>query len=167
YFDQKTTTNPIKTKKYLTYDELVVIEARKENYIFYRILKRIRKTLHIISTSIMVFLKWIGFIRLLVWIKKGLSWVFSKTQKISLLLFKSKKDGILAYSDYKKPSRRFGYYVTYLFIFVGLLIILIPFIWLFLTSFKNANELLVLPDQYVFFPTSMNFTKYVDVIEST
>ncbi len=167
YFDRKTTTSPVKTKKYLTYDELLIVEARRQNMVFYRIIRAIKKVFIVIISSIKKCLKWIGIIRLCSWIKEGLAWLFSKTQQISLHLFKSKSDGILTYSDYKKPARRIGYYLTYLLLTIGLLVILVPFIWLFLTSFKNANELLVLPDQYVFFPTSMNFAKYANVIEST
>src|SRR5690606_32355097 len=93
--------------------------------------------------------------------------LFKSTYKLTFILFKNKKEGILTFSDYKKGSRRVGYYITYVCLFAGLLLVLMPFVWLFVTSFKEANEILQSPQDYHFFPNSWNFSKYLNVIQKT
>ncbi len=167
YFDKKTTKDQTKTKKYITYDQLLVTYEKRAGNIFYQALRKIGGGFKWLFRSIHFILEKTKIIWLFQKIKRDLNWLFGYTMKVTLKLFEPKKDGILTYSDYKKPSRRFGYYLMYIILFAGLLMVLVPFIWLFVTSFKGANEILQSPNEYHFLPTSFDFGKYMTVIEKT
>lgn len=167
YFDAKTKIDRQKEK---VYTPLSIVEERfekRQKTWYYRMYQSIIIGFKYIGKGVYLGLKYLGILYLLNLIKRGFNYLTSYTKKITLPFFKSKHDGILTYSDYKKGSRRLGYYLMYICLIGGLLAVLIPFLWLFFTSFKAANELLVLPDEYVFFPKTIDFAKYVNVIEST
>jgi len=159
YFDHKTTENRTKAKRYVTLEELLQkIEGKPTSRLkssFSAVFQRVRRWFHCLT-------RFVGktFSRLF-------SVLFAKTKPIGLAIFKPKREGILAYSDYKKHSRRIGYYVVYFFLVIAMLSVLLPFFWLFVTSFKNSNEILQSPDNYRFFPASFDFSKYANVISRT
>jgi multiple sugar transport system permease protein len=74
---------------------------------------------------------------------------------------KYKTGGILNYSDYKKPVFKIVYLVFLFFLFVAVLTALTPPLWLFLSSFKEAEELTAVP--YRLFPKVFNLKKLVEV----
>lgn len=167
YFDKKTRMNQLKIKPYVTYEMLLEkIENRnqKKVYIF---LNHLNHLLNKIMKSIYKALVFIRVIWIIDQFSKLMNYLFTYTKKYGLKIFESKKDGILTYSDYKKSSRRIGYYFMYFILIIGLIIVLMPFVWLFVTSFKNSNELLQSPANYTFFPSSFDFTKFITVIEKT
>lgn len=167
YFDRKTSKNLTKSKRYITYEELLLkVEKNKENKVLL-ILKKIKTGLDKVIVFLNYILIHIGFYWVNKKLKIGIDYIFSKTKKIGLAIFKPKKDGILAYTDYKKPSRRIAYYIMYTLLIIGMLVVLLPFVWLFVTSFKNSNELLQLPSNYKFFPSAFDFSKFVVVIKKT
>jgi multiple sugar transport system permease protein len=167
YFDQKTQKNMLKTKKYMTYDMLLEKISKQEEKPIYQIIKQVKSRMIAIKNSIKgLFSKIFSF----KWLKRiGLFFkpLRLKLKSIGLWIFRPKKEGILAYSDYKKTHRRVGYYIMYSILILGLMLVLLPFVWLFFTSFKEANELLQLPSQYHFFPRSYDFSKYLVVIKKT
>ena len=167
YFDKKTRMNQLKMKPYVTYEMLLEkIEKRNQKKI-YKSFRSIHDFLIKLVKLVYKFLTMIQVIWLFNQINKLFKKIFTYTKKYGLKIFESKKDGILTYSDYKKSRRRIGYYFMYLLLVFGLIIVLMPFIWLFMTSFKNSNELLQSPANYTFFPSSFDFTKFVTVIEKT
>lgn len=167
YFDKKTTQNLLKTKPYITYDDLLTkIERRNQKPIF-QFFNKIHTGFKWVINKIHKFFVKIKFISLLHQIKMFFNKAFSYTWKFTKWIFKPKKDGILTYSDYKKTNRRIGYYLMYIFILILLFIVLVPFFWLFFTSFKEANEILQLPNEYHFFPKQYDFGKYAEVIGKT
>jgi len=167
YFDKKTNQKNQKVKKYLSYEELLIQTQKNEQKFIYKLMHKIKDLLNLIFGSIYKFLVWIKLIWLLNKIKVFFERLFKSTYKLTFKLFKNKKEGILTFSDYKKGSRRVGYYITYVCLFAGLLLVLMPFVWLFVTSFKEANEILQSPQDYHFFPNSWNFSKYLNVIQKT
>lgn len=167
YFDQKTQKNMLKTKRYMTYDMLLEKISKQEEKPIYQFIIKVKSRTSAIKNSIKgIFSKIFSFN----WIKK-IGIMFKpfklKLKSIGLWIFRPKKEGILAYSDYKKTHRRVGYYFMYSILILGLMLVLLPFVWLFFTSFKEANELLQLPSQYHFFPRNYDFSKYLNVIEKT
>lgn len=167
YFDKKTRMNQLKMKPYVTYEMLLEkIEKRnqKKVYVVFNYMKeKINQFIKLVYKGLVI-IKVIWFIEMM---NKLLIKIFSYTKKYGLKIFESKKDGILTYSDYKKSSRRVGYYFMYFILVVGLLVVLMPFVWLFVTSFKNSNELLQSPANYTFFPSSFDFGKFITVIDKT
>lgn len=167
YFDRRTNKNQSKTKKYVDYTSMLLeIENQKD--------RLLPKVLHSMSVGFQKMrfvtaeiMNKIGFLWLIKKIHIVFDLVFKRTKKFGLMIFKPKKDGILAYSDYKKTSRRIGYYAMYTFLILGMFMVLMPFVWLFVTSFKNSNELLQLPIDYTFFPESFDFNKFKVVVEKT
>lgn len=160
YFDKRTETNAIKIKPYISYDEIMFKkENRKESKIkaFYN------KT----TKNIKVFFKKVKNLKPLTYIKEKLGVFFSKTFKFTKRIFKNKTTGIVAYSDYKKPTKRINYYLMFIIITLGLIVVLLPFAWLFFSSFKTSSEILQSPNDFSFFPAQMEFSKYLTVISST
>ncbi|MFP4178390.1 MAG: ABC transporter permease subunit, partial [Acholeplasmataceae bacterium] len=129
YFDRKATEKRTKAKRYIALDELLEkSEGQPESRFkssFSLAIKRVRRSLRGLSRAL----------------SRVLSALLTKTRPLGLAFFRPKKEGILAYSDYRKHSRRIGYYAAYSFLLVGLFAVLLPFLWLFVTSFKNSNEI--------------------------
>lgn len=167
YFDKKTTQNLLKTKPYITYDDLLTKIEKRQQKPIYKFFNKMNKRFKWVIKGIYKFFVKIKLTNLLHRIKLFFNKVFSGTWRFTKQIFKPKKDGILTYSDYKKPNRRMGYYLMYIFIFALLFIVLVPFFWLFFTSFKEANEILQLPSEYHFFPKQYDFGKYSEVISKT
>lgn len=78
-----------------------------------------------------------------------------------------KRDGLLNFSDYKKKSYKIVYFVMVFVLLMGVFITLFPLVWLFFTSLKEANEIMVTANNYTFFPKSFNLGKYIDVFKKT
>ncbi len=167
YFDRKTTLSSSKTKPYVSYDMIVERMEKQEHKLSHQIAVKIKQGVHEIGLSIIWLVKHLGIVWLMRTISKGFNLLFGYTKKVGLWIFRPKTEGILTYSDYKKPGRRIGYYVMFTILVIGMLAVIFPFFWLFITSFKQSNELLQLPAQYKFFPTSFDFSKYAIVIEKT
>jgi multiple sugar transport system permease protein len=167
FFDRKTSKTNLKVKKYISYEEVLKLSEKKEENILTRISKKTKEIFISFFKLIYKFFEKIKLIAFLQLIKKGLNFLFDKSFQLSKRIFRSKNNGILVYSDYKKPSRRLGYYLMFTILMLGMIVVLVPFIWLFVTSFKNANEIYQLPKDYHFFPTSFDFGKYVEVISKT
>lgn len=74
---------------------------------------------------------------------------------------KNKSSGILTGADYKKVSFRILYGIILFLLFVAALTALIPVLWLFITSFKNAEEMTSIP--YHLFPEVFKLDKIVEV----
>jgi|GEM_PF-48858 len=167
YFDKRTNKVVNKSKPYMTYEELLnKVNLRNEKK-RYRFVLKVKDTAIKITQGFYRILVKIKVVDLLSTIKKGFTVIFGYTKGFALYIFKPKKDGILAYSDYKKTSRRIGYYLMYTILIIGMLAVLLPFVWLFFTSFKESNELLQLPSEYHFFPSQFDFGKYGTVIRNT
>lgn len=77
---------------------------------------------------------------------------------------KNKSTGILIYSDYKKLGFRIVYWLILFLLFVAVLTALIPVLWLFLSSFKEASELTSTP--YHLFPENFRISKLWEVWQS-
>ncbi len=167
YFDQKTQKNILKTKSYMTYDMLLEKIHKKEQKSFYQFIKKIKFKVLVFMKSVYDFLVKIFSFKVFKRLGSTIKPFQQKLKSLGLWIFKPKKEGILAYSDYKKTHRRVGYYLMYGVLILGLMLVLLPFVWLFFTSFKEASELLQLPHQYHFFPRSYDFSKYLVVIEKT
>lgn len=74
---------------------------------------------------------------------------------------RSKTSGILTAADYKRPGFRIVYWIILLVLFVAVLTALIPILWLFISSFKEAGELTSTP--YHLFPAVFDFGKFAEV----
>lgn len=74
---------------------------------------------------------------------------------------RNKTNGILNYADYKKPWFRALYLVILFFLIAAALTAVIPIMWLFLSSFKEAGELTSVP--YRLFPENFSFAKLGEV----
>lgn len=74
---------------------------------------------------------------------------------------KNKSTGILTGADYKKAGFRIVYWVILFFLLVAVLTALTPVVWLFLSSFKDAEELTATP--YHLFPETFNLSKLAEV----
>ena len=167
YFDRKTTKDRTKVKKYIPYEMMLKASIKHEKTFFYQSWLSFKKGLNTMSKGLSWLYHHVGFSWLMMQIGKGLNYIFKHTKQLGMWVFKDKNEGILTYSDYKKPSRRLGYYVMHLLLFVGLFIMLVPFFWLLFTSLKAPNEILQLPDSYHFFPSNWDFGKYLTVIKNT
>ncbi len=75
--------------------------------------------------------------------------------------FAQKNSGILNYSDYKKPAFRVVYAIIVFLLVVTVLTAVTPILWLFLSSFKNAEELTSVP--YRLFPKNFSLKKLAEV----
>lgn len=73
----------------------------------------------------------------------------------------AKNSGILTAADYKKTGFRVLYGAIIFVLLVAVLTALIPVLWLFLSSFKDASELTSTP--YHFFPTAFDIKKLAEV----
>ncbi len=73
----------------------------------------------------------------------------------------AKNSGILTAADYKKTGFRVLYGVIIFVLLVAVMTALIPVLWLFLSSFKDASELTSTP--YHFFPESFDIKKIAEV----
>lgn len=74
---------------------------------------------------------------------------------------KSKSSGILTAADYKKTGFRIVYWLILFILLIAVLTALIPVLWLFISSFKEAEELTSTP--YHLFPEAFNFKKLAEV----
>lgn len=73
----------------------------------------------------------------------------------------AKNSGILTAADYKKTGFRVLYGAIIFVLLVAVLTALIPVLWLFLSSFKDASELTSTP--YHFFPKAFDIKKLAEV----
>ena len=73
----------------------------------------------------------------------------------------SKSSGILTAADYKKAGFRFVYCLIIFILLVAVLTALIPVLWLFISSFKEAEELTSTP--YHLFPKAFSLKKLAEV----
>lgn len=167
YFDKKTSQHQAKTKVYMTADELMKRIEEKNRMMHHKMISFVSKGFKWFNKAISKFLIWVKIPHVITWMKNTLNALFDHTKHFGLKIFESKKDGILAYSDYKKASRRIGYYVMYGFLLIGMIFVLMPFIWLFVTSFKESSELLQSPENYTFLPASFDFSKFLIVMGKT
>ncbi len=167
YFDKKTNKQQRKHKKYLSYDELLEKIKHKEQKVSFKLSKFIINGFKLGIKGIQYIYHLLRIDFVVRKLKDAFNYISTYSSKLSLLIFKSKTEGILTYSDYKKPSRRIGYYIVYILLLGGLFFVMLPFIWLFFTSFKEANEILQLPHEYQFFPNQFDFNKYLMVIDKT
>ncbi|MFA6800611.1 MAG: ABC transporter permease subunit [Acholeplasmataceae bacterium] len=167
YFDKKTNKMVPKNKKYVSYEELFAIVESKEHKLFYRIFNKVKVFLTKTFSFVHQGFSKIKIQKVTKFIKKGFFNISKYTKTLGLKVFKPKKDGILSYSDYKKTSRRFGYYFMFIVLVAGMLFVLLPFVWLFFTSFKDSNELLQMPNVYQFFPRQYEWSKFTNVIQKT
>lgn len=71
---------------------------------------------------------------------------------------KSKDNGIITYSDLKKPSIRIFYYVLFAVCIIITLISIAPPVWVFLSSFKDIKEFTLEPS---LIPKSFDFSRFV------
>lgn len=71
---------------------------------------------------------------------------------------KSKDNGIITYSDLKKPSIRIFYYVLFAVCLIITLISIAPPVWVFLSSFKDIKEFTLDPS---LIPKSFDFSRFV------
>ena len=55
-------------------------------------------------------------------------------------MIKSKKEGLITYADYKRPSVKVTYWLLVLFLVFCSLIALLPVLWAFLSGFKEISE---------------------------
>jgi ABC-type sugar transport system permease subunit len=167
YFDKRTKRQFIKSKPYVSCDTLLERIDHHQHSVRRSIHIKVLDMLIYISKFIRLIYKYLGIKWLVEKLKLVFGRLFSLTKRFELTLFKRKTEGILTYSDYKKTSRRLGYYVMYTILILGLFVVLLPFIWLFVTSFKDSNELLQSPENYTFFPSVFDFSKFFRVIETT
>jgi len=167
YFDRKTNTKLGLNKPYVSYEMLKEKIERRESKKLYQFYLSVKKMVKMCNQFMMRLIQRIKLDRLWSWIIKMTNHLFDFTKRFGLKLFKSKTEGILTYSDYKKPIRRIGYYMMYTLLILGMLVVMMPFVWLFVTSFKDSNELLQLPSNYTFFPETFDFNKFLVVIEKT
>jgi multiple sugar transport system permease protein len=78
--------------------------------------------------------------------------------------FSGKKDGILAWSDYRHPGAWIAYAVGIGILIIFAFLALAPIFWLFVSSFKGTEELNDVP--YHFWPQSFSLTKIIKVWQS-
>ncbi|ERI92408.1 ABC transporter, permease protein [Clostridiales bacterium oral taxon 876 str. F0540] len=71
---------------------------------------------------------------------------------------KSKDNGIITYSDLKKPSIRIFYYVLFAVCIIITLISIAPPVWVFLSSFKDIKEFTLEPS---LIPKNFDFSRFV------
>lgn len=76
---------------------------------------------------------------------------------------KDKLSGVYNFSDYRKTRYRFVYVVFISILVLFVLVALVPIIWLFITSFKNINE--INSTKYHLFPEVFDITKIFKVWE--
>ncbi len=74
---------------------------------------------------------------------------------------KSKRDGLLIFSDYKKTPFKILYGLMVLIIMIAIIVTVFPPIWLFLSSFKSAAELDSPP--FTLFPEKFKLSKVVEL----
>lgn len=55
-------------------------------------------------------------------------------------MIKNKKEGLITYADYKRPSVKVAYWLLVLFLVFCSLIALLPVLWAFLSGFKEISE---------------------------
>ena len=74
---------------------------------------------------------------------------------------RNKSDGLLNFSDYKRRKHRITYYVFIFILVLFALTAIIPFLWLFITSFKTTPEIESV--HYHLFPEVFKFSKMWEV----
>ena len=74
---------------------------------------------------------------------------------------RNKSSGILTAADYKKVRFRVLYWIIIFILFVAVLTAITPILWLFISSFKDAEELTSTP--YHLFPDAFDLGKLVEV----
>src|SRR5690554_361730 len=167
YFDQKANVEAVQDKPYMTFEMLEEKISKREARKSFQIWSKIKRGIQQVGKWFYKALVAIKLIWLLNQINKFFNKSLSTTKTFGLRLFKKKNEGILTYSDYKKSSRRISYYVMHILLIGALFALLLPFIWLIFTSFKEANEILQLPHDYHFFPKNYDFSKIYNVIAKT
>lgn len=75
--------------------------------------------------------------------------------------FSLKTEGLLNFSDMKKPQFKFLYWAMFLILFVISLICLLPTVWIGLSGFKDVNEMYSIPPTLL--PKSIHFGNITDV----
>lgn len=78
-----------------------------------------------------------------------------------LRALRRKAGGVFNYSDYKKPAFKIIYSIMLFLLFAAVLTALTPPLWLFISSFKEAEELTAVP--YKLFPEAFRIGKIVEV----
>ena len=73
----------------------------------------------------------------------------------------NKSTGILTGADYKKTRFRIFYWVVIILLIAAVFTAITPVLWLFITSFKNADEMTSIP--YKLFPEVFNWGKLGEV----
>ena len=72
-----------------------------------------------------------------------------------------KTTGLMNFSDYKKKRYVFSYGALIALLIIFIFIALVPFIWLFISSFKTPAELG--SSEYHLFPAKWDFTVFIDI----
>lgn len=76
----------------------------------------------------------------------------------------SKTEGLLNYSDLKKPSGKFIYWTMFTFLTILSLMCLIPVLWMFISGFKTNEELYSIPPKI--FPSRINLGLVVEIFKT-
>lgn len=74
---------------------------------------------------------------------------------------KNKTEGLLNFSDYKKPRYKIVYGIIIFLLILFVLTAILPVLWLFITSFKTVNE--INSSDYHLFPQAFDFMKLVNL----
>jgi multiple sugar transport system permease protein len=75
--------------------------------------------------------------------------------------FVGKKNGILAWSDYRHPAAWVAYGIGISILIIFVFLALAPIFWLFVSAFKSTSELYEIP--YDFWPQNFSLMKIVEV----
>ncbi len=74
---------------------------------------------------------------------------------------KHKTNGLIIFSDYKKTSYKIMYGIMILIIVLTIIVTVFPPLWLFLSSFKSAQELYAVP--FTLLPKKLDFSKVLNL----
>ena len=74
-----------------------------------------------------------------------------------------KLNGLLNFSDYKKKRHVFDYWAIITLLIIFAIVALTPIIWLFISSFKDPNEINAV--NYTLFPKNWNIKQFIEIWE--
>ena len=74
-----------------------------------------------------------------------------------------KLNGLLNFSDYKKKRHVFDYWAIITLLIVFAIVALTPILWLFISSFKDPNEINAV--NYTLFPKNWNIKQFIEIWE--
>lgn len=77
-------------------------------------------------------------------------------------IFKNKTEGLLNFSDLKKPGIKVAYALMFVYLLIMAAICLIPIVWVFLSGFKEPAEMYKIPPS--FFPETIKFDKVIKIM---